>query len=150
MIDFSYHLSGGSILSLTELHEFLAEISDSNRRWRFALTQGLADVDRTLVTISYTDPPDSDLPNAVSFHFPLLRRYNAHWDKPEMTYVCLHPGAAILGQAGLYMEDGEVKGDFLYDWEIFWEPIERALVYRAIARGESLPLQGEEQPPTHR
>jgi hypothetical protein len=127
MIDFSYRLSGGSILSLTELHVLLAEISDTNRRWRFALTQGLADVDRTLVTITYTEPPDSDVPNAVSYHFPLLRRYNAHWDKPEMTCVCLHPGAAITGQGGLYIDEGAVKSDFLYDWEIFWKPIENAL-----------------------
>jgi hypothetical protein len=143
MIHFTYHVKDGYILSLTELVSLLSGISAGDRQWRYALTQRFVESDRTVVTIRFSNALYASLPNDLSFHFPLLRRYAAPWDDPDATFVCLHPESARVGQHGLYFEENEVKGDCLYDWEEFWPPIQAALT----AREPSPSLPAAEPPP---
>jgi hypothetical protein len=113
------------MFSLTDLEEVLAAVSHGNRRWSYAMAHDYARMNRNYVTITYSNPIYGSLPNAISYHFPVVRSSTRH--SPDTMYVCMHPELAELGQCGLYFEGGRVLGDVLYDWDVFWSPIHKLL-----------------------
>jgi hypothetical protein len=106
----------------------LTAINHGEHRWHFELDDDTEDLS---LTITYSNPLYGGLPNEVSFRFPVRQVSLPLFSGEETTYVCLHPDLAVTVQGGLYFEEGEVKGDGLYDWEVFWYPIRDELGKRA-------------------
>lgn len=92
----------------------------------FSLHTDSSDTEETEVTVAYSNPIYGNLPNAISFHFPIVSSYRL-LNRQESTFVCLHPDLAESGDQGRYFEDGDVKRDCLYDCDVFWTPIASTL-----------------------
>jgi hypothetical protein len=113
----------GFLISLRELDQLLSAISHGDHLWSYLLNPGSARSGRMKLTITYSNPVYGSLPNAISFHFPVFYSHCVLFGPDENTFICLHPELAKAGERGLYFEDGEVKTDCLYDWDVFWSPI---------------------------
>jgi hypothetical protein len=127
MIQFTYELRNGYILSLTELRDLLAGINQGADSWSLESNPPVGDDDRTRVTILYSNPIYPGLPNTLAFQFPLMRLYSTTWDSPDSTYVCIHPEAADATQEGLYFSEDQLLNDCVYDMTIFWGKLSEAL-----------------------
>jgi hypothetical protein len=72
----------------------------------------------------------------VCFTFPIVR--NLNWPSrvfgkqfplgEDGLMVCLHISTGKQIRHGMYLEDGETKGDGIEDWQKFWGPLEAALI----------------------
>lgn len=116
----------GFVLSLSDLDRLVSEISHGDHRWSYSLHTDSSDTEETEVTVAYSNPIYGNLPNAISFHFPIVSSYRL-LNRQESTFVCLHPDLAESGDQGRYFEDGDVKRDCLYDCDVFWTPIASTL-----------------------
>jgi hypothetical protein len=84
------------------------------------------------MSISYSNPLyGTRLPNNLIFRFPILREPLPFFPARETTYVCLSPHLGHAVQKGFYFEGGDVKGDCLEDWDVFWSPLHAELRRRA-------------------
>lgn len=123
MSDLKQPGSTGFVLSLRDLEQHFSAISHGDHHWSYLLTPRSVHTGRAKVTVTYSNPVYGSLPNAISFHFPVLYSHCVLFEPDENTFICLHPELAKAGDHGLYFEDGEVETDCLYDWEVFWSPI---------------------------
>jgi hypothetical protein len=57
---------------------------------------------------------------------PLIALGDGATEEPELI-VSLSPKLMDPVTMGLYLEDGELKYDFLEDWDRFWSPIKQRL-----------------------
>jgi hypothetical protein len=129
MSDFNIPSLSGYILDLRQLDEALLIISNGEHRWWRPRT---IPVTTDWIPIHYSNPLyGGNLPNALVFQFPILREPIMFFPARETTYVCLSPNLSRVVQRGFYFEGGEVKEDFLEDWEAFWQPLHAELERRA-------------------
>lgn len=124
MIVFDYELIQGFVLPLSELKECLPSMDRGAHQWRVNPELRVRDR-RTYAAIEYSNPEETDMPNAICYLFPVVD------DGGKDPMVCLHPTAVIPVVQGLYFEGPELKQDLLEDWGRFWEPLRRAVASRS-------------------
>jgi hypothetical protein len=77
------------------------------------------------LAITYSNPIYGSLPNAISYRFPVFR--SSPRNSPDCMHVCLYAQLAECVQHGLYFEEDRVLRDMLWDWDVFWSPMESLL-----------------------
>ena len=130
MTNYSYELDEGYFASLKRLTQHLAAMSHGNHQWGVVTVPGIfpsADGrPRSYALIGYSNPDPSWLINALCFVAPLVALGDGRSEEPE-TIVALSPKLMDPVTMGLYFESGELKYDFLEDWDRVWSPIKRRL-----------------------
>jgi hypothetical protein len=130
MIRYDFELSHGFVLSLAELNICLQKMSGGIHQWVAIPVPYIVPTrdnePRGYITIGYTNPQDIEIPNYLTFLFPMVKctQRPATFDN---LLICLHPSAAIPLSEGIYLEEGNVKLDTLEDWDRFWKPLSNAL-----------------------
>lgn len=109
----------GFVVSLAALRDVCKALCDGEKRW------WVDGYNLNLATLCYNNPT-GDLPNEISFHFPIVAKL-ALLGEDEGTMVCLYPPAAQARQTGLYFEGSKLCHDAMADWESFWFPLEAKL-----------------------
>ena len=113
-------------VSVDDLREICSGLTDGKCEYKLTCD------DEKSVAIAYNDGPD-DL-NSVYFTFPivanlnvshafLLQLFGKQWPFGEDgLMVCLHIYTRRQTRDEIYLEDGELVGDFVEDWGKFWPP----------------------------
>jgi hypothetical protein len=131
VIEYSYEIGEGHIISLADLRRRLATISKGTHQWVVRILQECllspkGEV-RSHALICYANPILIDMPNSLSFLFPIAVQAKDTGDE-DGTFVCLHPATAVAASHGLYFEREELKQDSIEDWILFWSPLGRSLI----------------------
>jgi len=131
MITCTYEIGEGYIVSLPDLRRRLTAISHGPHRWAVEIVQkrlhsGKGEL-QSYALIGYTNPAMIDMPNYLSFLFPIAFDAEGWWDGAG-TFICLHPSEAIAVAYGLYFEEEDLKRDCLEDWILFWSPLGESLI----------------------
>jgi hypothetical protein len=130
MTDYSYELDEGYFASLKMLTQHLAAMSHGVHQWGVVAVPGIFPSaegrPRSYALIGYSNPDPSWLINALCFVAPVVALGDGTSEDPE-TIVALSPKLIDPVTKGLYFEDGELKYDFLEDWDRVWSPIKRRL-----------------------
>jgi hypothetical protein len=131
MITYTYEIGDGYIVSLPDLRRRLRAISQGAHQWTIEIVQkrlfpGKGELE-SYALIGYTNPVTLDMPNNLSFLFPIVVQPNGSQQEAG-TFVCLHPSEAIDVAYGLYFEGDFLKRDCLEDWTLFWSPLVESLI----------------------
>jgi hypothetical protein len=131
MILYKHEIGEGYITSLADLRRRLTAISHGAHQWTVEIVQKrLLSCKGELpfyALIGYTNPAMIDMPNYLSFLFPLAVQPKGSRDEAGI-FVCLYPSEAIAIAYGLYFEKEDLKRDFLEDWILFWSPLGESLM----------------------
>ena len=106
-----------------ELESRLKLISTNDKIWRLS-SVGITGDGEPHVEIKFSNPDLLDMPNDVSFRFPVVDV--GPWGNPE-PLVCLHASLACPASRGLYFEGPDLMYDGLEDFHRFWTPLRRVL-----------------------
>jgi hypothetical protein len=119
----------GVVLTLGELRTKLSQISEGAHQWTAKLVEVSEPHEpgwtNLCAEIWYSNPGYLDLPNQISYHFPLFP--DLVFGDEEDAKVCLHPGLMVPVAEGLYFEGDLLKKDWLGDFCAFWYPIREVL-----------------------
>jgi hypothetical protein len=131
MILYNYEIGEGYIVSLADLRRRLTAISHGAHQWTVKIVQerlcfGKGEL-QSYALINYTNPAMIDMPNYLSFLFPLAVQPKGSQEEAG-TFVCLYPSEAIDVAYGLYFEGDSLKRDCLEDWTLFWSPLGKSLI----------------------
>jgi hypothetical protein len=131
MIPYKYEIGEGYIISLADLRRRLRAISQGAHQWTAEIVQkrllSCKDELQSYAQIGYTNPAMIDMPNSLSFLFPIVAQPDGK-DNEVGTFICLHPSKAIAVGYGLYSEGDAIKRDCLEDWILFWSPLRESLI----------------------
>jgi len=130
MLQYTYEIDEGFVVSLADLRKRLADISDGNQQWAAHplpdRLQKNGGPPRSYVMVACTNPGSGSLPNNLCFLFPVIVEPE-HFNDESGLLIGLHAGAAITLTHGLYFEGDKVKGHILEDWLTFWSPLGESL-----------------------
>lgn len=131
MILYKHEIGEGYLVSLADLRRRLRAISQGAQQWTVEILQEpLLSCKGELpfyALIGYTNPAMIDMPNYLSFLFPLAVQPKVSRNETG-TFVCLYPSGAIAIASGLYFEGDALKRDCLEDWILFWSPLGKSLI----------------------
>jgi hypothetical protein len=131
MILYKHEIGEGYITSLADLRRRLTAISHGAHQWTVEIVQKrLLSCKGELpfyALIGYTNPVLANMPNSVSFLFPIAFDPE-DWRDEAGIFICLHPSEAIDVAYGLYFEGDSLKRDCLEDWTLFWSPLGKSLM----------------------
>jgi hypothetical protein len=131
MILYKYEMGEGYIVSLADLRRRLRAISQEAHQWTVEIVQKrLLSCERELQSyalISYTNPVVIDMPNDLSFLFPIAGQPEGK-ENEAGTFVCMYPSEAVDVAYGLYFEGDAIKRDCLEDWTLFWLPVRESFI----------------------
>lgn len=130
VIVLNHEIPEGYILPFTELEEYLRRISHGPHQWRATLLPEPV-INRQgeryrYIAVGYSNPDSGITPNFICYLFPMVNN-GLIVGLPGNALVCLHPSAAIPLREAVYFEDGDLKGDILEDWGLFFHPLEELL-----------------------
>ena len=129
MLQYSYTVADGFVVSLADLRVRLAVISNGDHQWVALPITKQFFIDgawRSYIMIGYTNPSLGSLPNHLCFLFPIIVEPEDRADDAKR-FICLHGSVAIVLSHGLYYEGDKVKEDVLEDWLAFWTPLAESL-----------------------
>jgi hypothetical protein len=125
---FSYELKDGYFVLLETLNKHLSEMSNDVHQRAAVTIPGIFPCHegrpRSFILIGYSNPDPAWLLNPLCFVAPLVALGGEDTDYSSLLVSCT-PGAMSPLTRGLYMEDDEVKYDFLEDWVRVWTPIKQ-------------------------
>jgi len=124
-----FSASHGYILSIADLRRVFSLISHGSQRWWIEnnVTLRRDPGKQTFwLTLYHANPRPGQMTDEISFQSPVLPvSMVSSWE--ETALVCLDPEIIRPQVEGLYLENDRVVGDFLEDWNLFWQPIKQAL-----------------------
>jgi hypothetical protein len=131
MILYKYEIGEGYIISLADLSRRLTAISHGAHQWTVEIVQkrllsGKGEL-QSYALIGYTNPVMLDMPNYLSFLFPIVVQREGKRNETG-TFIWLHPSEAVDVAYGLYFEGVALKRDCLQDWMLFWSPLRESLI----------------------
>jgi hypothetical protein len=148
MIIYQYEIDQGYIISLADLRRRLRAISHGAHQWSVEIVQKLLPACKgelqSYALILYTNPVMLDMPNNLSFLFPIAAQPESKGNEAG-TFICLHPSEAIDVGYGLYFEGDDLKRDCLEDWILFWSPLGKSLIAEPPEQFISVPYTAMEQ-----
>jgi hypothetical protein len=131
MITYTCEIDESYIISLADLRRRLTAISHGAHQWAVEIVQKRLHSEKgelqSYALIGYTNPAMIDMPNYLSFLFPIAVQPKGSREEAG-TFVCLHPSEAIAVAYGLYFEGDFLKRDCLEDWILFWLPLRESLI----------------------
>jgi hypothetical protein len=113
-----------------DFFEFIRAINTLNQgphQWAYHISPAL-DIPNAgrrfprYLLIAYSNPDSSGIPNHLCFCVPLFFRRRSDPGKPSII-ACFEVSALTALSSGLYWENGRLVGDFLGDFDLFYEPL---------------------------
>ena len=116
----------GIILAFSDLEARLQAISIGTHQWTLHPDREVGPFDRKMTSVSvwYSNPGLTDMPNQICYRFPAYPQ--ALGGVPDLL-VCLHPSLIDPVVEGLYFEDDRLLADPLEDFGAFWPPLREIL-----------------------
>jgi hypothetical protein len=128
---YKHEIGEGYIVSLPDLRRRLTAISHGAHQWTVEIVQKCLHSGRgelqSYALIGYTNPAVIDMPNYLSFLFPMVAQPKGKGNEAAI-FICLYPSEAIDVGYGLYFEGDTLKRDCLEDWILFWSPLGKSLI----------------------
>ncbi|WP_263377074.1 hypothetical protein [Granulicella aggregans] len=110
-----------------EIVRSLASLNHGSHQWAYHISPALdfpnagRRATRYLL-VAYSNPDPTGIPNHLCFCVPLFFRSPSRPDKPSIV-ACFDIEAITPLSHGLYWENDRLAGDFLGDFDLFYEPL---------------------------
>ena len=111
------------IVRVVDLRRWLEKISTGGRHWELELVESTEQAGECRSEIDVRFLNEIDVPNEITFRFPLASISPEGDFNDERRFVFLHPLLAGQVTEGLYFEGAKLKRDCFEDWLLFWPPL---------------------------
>lgn len=115
------------IVRVMDLRTWLEKISTGPRHWKLELVESTEQAGECRSQIDIRFLNELDVPNEITFRFPVASISSEDDFDDERRFVFLHPLMASQISEGLYFERTALKRDCLEDWLQFWPTLSEVL-----------------------